>query len=135
MTRRDYGHEMEPMKLSLSIESRNSPAGEIAELVDNPHYAIRAQICISEFDMPLPMDCSHVGFVVVPLNREDYYEYRSNMEAAVTSNLARQPTLPLVNLPLKSRISLWDGPDTSILQRDEERYGRSKGWQKTSILK
>ena len=47
MTRRDYGHEMEPMKLSLSIESRNSPAGEIAELVDNPHYAIRAQICIS----------------------------------------------------------------------------------------
>ena len=36
MTRRDYGHEMEPMKLSLSIESRNSPAGEIAESVDNP---------------------------------------------------------------------------------------------------
>ena len=135
MTRRDYGHEMEPMMLSLSLESRNSTAGEIAELVDNPHYAIRAQIRISEFDMPLPMDCSHVAFVVVALNREDYYEYRSNMEAAVTSNLARQPILPLVNLPIKSRISLWDGPDTSILQRDEEKYGRSKGWQKISILK
>ena len=134
MTRRDYGHEMEPMTFSVSIETRNSHDSEVIDLVDNENYAIRAQLYLDKFDIPMPMDYSHVMCVTTALGMKDFATYKRYMEAAVQQKIPKPPTLPFINIPIKSRIALWDGPDFSMLSRDEERYGTKKGKQKSSLM-
>jgi hypothetical protein len=134
MTRRDYGHEMEPMTFSVSIETRNSHDSEVVDLVDNPNYAMRTQIYLDKFDIPMPIDCSHVMCVTTALSTADFAPYKRYMRAAVNQKMPKPPTLPFISVPIKSRIALWDGPDFSMLKRDEERYGTKKGNQKSSMM-
>ena len=134
MTRRDYGHEIQPVTLSFSVEFRASPSEEENEMAHDVNRAVRSQVYLEGFDAPMPMDCSHVLATVQLLNVQSFSKYQRFMKATIEKRTAKLPTLPFVSVPIKNRIAPWEGPDLHVLKREEERNGDLKGLEKSTLV-